>query len=432
MKSATLFVTVLLLGSPALGAEYYVSMNTGDNSGAGSREAPFQNLATALEKAGAGDVVHVAKGNYFGLRGKGYLEVKAPVTIIGGYADDFSRRDVAAFPTLIQPDNASAAKSSNALMTLKQSAPGQKFVVDGLVFDMGMRSSYARAEGKPEGVQTGMLLLAPDKADGDNPTIAKQCLTIENPAAAGDVLVQNCVFVNCVNFAIQGAHKQGDFIIRNNVFVANRMAAIEVFGTGGKKGPKGPTEKDGHVEISNNTILLTWSRLKDFQDMGYGARIMTNLSYDIRGNIFGLNVITGIDNTRFNPLEWARIDNNLFFGNKQGDLLLSESGNIQMERVMAKDLSTIRFASVKGNKGTTARLPVDKAYLEGFMGARYSEEADYHADSSANLMREALGMNKQGKLTTSVTMFANRYPWKEALRLFGATAEAGAQALPKN
>ena len=38
-----------------------------------------------------------------------------------------------------------------------------------------------------------------------------------------------------------------------------------------------------------------------------------------------------------------------------------------------------------------------------------------------------MGLNKQGKLTTKVSMYANRYPWKKTLELFGAVKGFGAQ-----
>ena len=119
------------------------------------------------------------------------------------------------------------------------------------------------------------------------------------------------------------------------------MAAIEIFGTGGKKGPKGPIEKSGDVEIAGNTILFTWSRLKDFADMGYGIRIMTMLSYNIHDNLIGCNILTGIDHTRGNLNEWVKIDNNIIFMNKQAPLLYVEPGKSaagMMERVKIEDV----------------------------------------------------------------------------------------------
>ncbi len=70
---------------------------------------------------------------------------------------------------------------------------------------------------------------------------------------------------------------------------------------------------------------------------------------------------------------------------------------------------------------------MNKAYLEGFLSARYSEQLDYNPNSPANLWREAMGLNKQGKMHSEVTMFMNKYPWKETLGLFGSVPGVGAQ-----
>ena len=49
------------------------------------------------------------------------------------------------------------------------------------------------------------------------------------------------------------------------------------------------------------------------------------------------------------------------------------------------------------------------------------------ADSPANTFRRAMGMNQQGTIQSSVTMWANRYPLEDALKLFGAVEGFGAQ-----
>ena len=38
-----------------------------------------------------------------------------------------------------------------------------------------------------------------------------------------------------------------------------------------------------------------------------------------------------------------------------------------------------------------------------------------------------LGLNQQATQTTRVTMFANKYPWEKARRLFGVVSGYGAQ-----
>ena len=85
----------------------------------------------------------------------------------------------------------------------------------------------------------------------------------------------------------------------------------------------------GNVEIAHNTILFTWSRLKDLKDMGYGIRIMTKCDYNIHNNIIGGSVLGGVDNTRFNKDEWIKIDNNIFFVNKTSDVYYARASNTQ-------------------------------------------------------------------------------------------------------
>ena len=424
------FGMMLLMTTAMMAGDIYVSIGTGNNGNDGTRLKPLKNIDKALKKSKAGDTIHIASGNYFGMRGKGYLEAPVPVRLLGGYSADFTKRNVLKYLTLIQPDNKSAAKSRKALLTFKKSAKGNKILVDGLVFDMGKRNSYSDSAGKPEGCITGLLHLPPrfNRKKGNKPTVTEQCIYFPSTASAGDVLIQNCVFINGAKFAIQGGHKQGYFRILNNVFVANRMAAIEVFGTGGKKGPRGPTQKGGDMEIAYNTILFTWSRLKDMKDMGYGIRVMTKLSYNIHNNIIGLNVLTGIDHTRFNRDEWIKLNNNIFFLNKQGDMMYSEPGQGQLERVVVTDFGDFDFAEVSGNTGKLPEsIAINKAYLQGFLTARYSETEDYNADSPANVLREVMGLPKQGKLSTRVSMFMNRYPLKDAIKLFGALPGTGAQ-----
>jgi len=410
---------------PGEGQVIFVSISIGKNQNPGTKEQPMKNIDKAIKKAAAGDVIAVAEGTYSGTRGCGYIISDKPVKMYGSFSTDFSERDIIKHTTLFQPLNQKSQRK--ALLKFEKDVDG--IIVDGFVFDMGARNSYHDTEGKPKGVDTGMLLLPParNRAKNEKATVTEQCLYIRTSPKSGDITVRNNVFGNGAKFAIQAGYKKGTFQVINNVFVSNRMASIEIFGIGGKKGPKGPTAKDGHVEIAYNTILFSWSRIKDFQDMGYGIRVMTKLSYDIHHNIIGGNIMAGVDHSRFNKDEWLKLDNNIFFVNKGGDLEYSPESNTK-ELINANEFEDLEFASVKGNKNEIPlKLLVDKAYLEGFLSARYSEQADYNPDSPANQWREAMGLNKQGKLTTKVSMYANLYPWKKTLELFGAVKGVGAQ-----
>jgi len=421
------------LGSAVYGAELFVSRDRGDNQNPGSKEAPFKNIEAALKVAQAGDRICVAQGNYFGLRDKGYLEAPQAIELSGGYASDFSVRDIQKFPTTIIPDRNSGASGRKPLLSILNVPAGATFILDGFILDRGAQNAYSPKEGVIAGL--GGRLLSETEKPADGPSTVHEplvCFTNKvNARIEGDIIIRNCVFLNG-HFAIQGGFKNGRVKIINNVFAGNKMAAIEVFGIGGKKGPKGPIEKSGSVEIANNTILFTWSRLKDFADMGYGMRIMTMVDYDIHDNLIGCNVLTGIDHTRNNPNAWVKIDNNILFLNKQAPLLYVEPGTSAaglMERVKIGDMNAdLGLASCRGNSDKlNAKLPLHKVYLESFLSARYSETADFNPDSPANVLREVMGLPKQGKLSTQVSMFANRYPLKDALSLFGASGKAGAQ-----
>ena len=95
------------------------------------------------------------------------------------------------------------------------------------------------------------------------------------------------------------------------------------------------------------------------------------------------------------------------------------------------DVPGTTFTSVAGNVGLTTAEPlknvINKAYLEGFLNATYKEVTSYDANSPANNFRRAMGMNQTGKIQSSVTMWANRYPLEDTLKLFGAIPGFGAQ-----
>lgn len=415
------------LFEPSEGKTIFVDQATGKNSNPGSRESPLKNIDKALKSAAAGDVVLVAEGTYGGTFGIGYLESDKPVKLYGGFSSGFGERHVGRHPTLFQPDNASGGKARKPLLRFTKEIDG--LVVDGFIFDMGERNSYHATDGKPAGVASGMLTLPPAKAAGENATVTESCLSIPSAAQGGKAVISNNLFLNCAKFGIQAGLREGRLSVVNNVFVANRMAAIEVYGTCPNRGGPGQLTQCGEAEIADNTILFSWSRLKDFLDMGYGVRVMTKLSYDIHHNLIGANIMAGVDHSRFNNNEWIKLDSNLFFVNKQADLEFSPASNTSLN-LTADEFEDLEFASNAGNRNMIPPgLTIDSTYLEGFLAARYSEEADFDPGSAANQLRSMLGLNKQGKLTTSVSMYGNRYPWRSALGLFGAVSGAGAQAI---
>ncbi|MBO5695358.1 MAG: hypothetical protein J6S98_08135, partial [Lentisphaeria bacterium] len=70
---------------------------------------------------------------------------------------------------------------------------------------------------------------------------------------------------------------------------------------------------------------------------------------------------------------------------------------------------------------------IDENYLRGFLSASYTEKVEYDENSPINQFREIFGLNKQGKITSKVSMFANPYPFESALKFWGAVKGCGAQ-----
>jgi hypothetical protein len=300
-------------------------------------------------------------------------------------------------------------------------------VIDNLVFDGGQRNAYDEKEGIIKGIEGGRLMSDTEKPSVGYATVYEPLLQFVSATTGGDVTIQNCVFVNGASFALQAGHRSGKFTVKNNIFVCNRMAAIEMYGTCASTGGPNTLSLCGNVEIANNTILFTWSRTKDFQDMGYGVRVMTKCDYNIHNNILGASILSGVDHTRFNKNEWVKIDNNIFFVNKDKDLHYSPASNTRL-RIDAADFGDLEVASATGNKNEIPKeLKINKDYLEGYLNARYAEQTDLDRNSPANMWRSMLGMNLQGTMTSTVTIFCNKYPWKEAINLFGNVSGYGAQ-----
>lgn len=403
----------------------YVSITAGSNRNDGSKELPLKNIDKAIAVAQPGGEIRVAGGVYMGTLNVGFIESDKPVKIYGSFDETFTTQDIAAHPTLIQPSNESARSTRKAVLKFTKDVKGT--VIDHLLFDGGERNAYHAEEGIVEGVEGGRLLPETERPKVGNSTVHEPLLQFLSATTGGDVTIQHCIFVNGASFALQAGHRSGKFTVKNNVFIANKMAAIEIYGTCASTGGPNTLALCGEVEIANNTILFTWSRTKDFLDMGYGVRIMTKLDYNIHHNIIGGSILAAIDHTRFNKDEWVKVDNNIFFVNKDKDFHYSPSSNTRL-RIDAADFGDLEIASVEGNKNEIpAGLKVNKAYLDGYLSARYSEQADFDRNSPSNQWRSAMGMNMQGTISSSVTMFGNKYPWREAANLFGNVSGYGAQ-----
>lgn len=419
------------------GTTYYVSAQGNNQNDGKSPESAFKNIQKAINVAPDGAIICVAEGNYYGLLKSGNITIDKPVKIYGGFSSDFSRRDILNCRTMIQPTPETNGSAKTATIYFDIKAPTREVVLDGLIFDRGNTISYKATQreeekGQPEGVQTPMMNAIGTKGLGGADLTYTETFTKESPIvylnnSNCNFVIHNCAFINAPNHAIQGLFR-GSIDITNNIFVNCRMDAVDVRGS--------DATYMGEVVFAYNTVLFVWSRLKDLATMGYGFRFQPGTNCNLYNNIIGCCTFTALDRGHIDSDKTREakrnttVDNNLFFLNKKGDLAIPGGGDFIY--VKSEDFSDVELlSSANGNKTITDASimggKIDPAYLKGFINASYSETTDYDPNSSVNTFRQALGMNQVGTMTSSVTMYANRYDWKKALDLFGAVQGYGAQ-----
>ena len=431
MKLPQFFLTffLLLFSITVFAGELFVSATTGKNSNPGTMEAPLKGLWKAIAKAAPGDTILVAEGSYYGKMSCGWISVDKPLLIYGGYSKDFQQRDPQKFHTFIRPKNAqNGTKPVFASMTVdtRKYGPEAMTVINGFIFDHTDANNYHATEGKPEGVAEGMLMLPPSKGSKPIASIDRGLLHTNSD---GVLSISDCLFLNASNHALNINHFSGTIQIKNNLFIGSRMAAVDAKSTNGK-----PFAVD--LDFSNNTVLFTWTRTKGFEDMGYGFRANTGITAKIMNNIFGFSCTAGIDNTKGDPKQKSIVlEGNIFFLNKKSDITLTLSPNIlyaKVENESFEDLEDVEgMATVADNRSlkdpAIFKGIIDESYLRGFLAASYTEKVEYDENSPINQFREMFGLNKQGKITSKVSMFANPYPFESALKFWGAVKGCGAQ-----
>ena len=437
-KNIFLLTLVMLFAISASAQTYYVSKSTGSNRNDGSKDAPFKNIQKAIETVPEGSTIYVAEGNYFGTLDKGNIPVSKCVKIYGGYNTDFSQRDILKYKTMVQPSATSNGTASGlGTMIIKVNNPQGEVVIDGLLFDRGNSISYnVRGEGKPDGVDCPMMNPIGTSGKGGANLDESNVLTTETREIYFDnptfkqITIRNCAFVNAPNYGIAGQFR-GKALIDNNIFINNRMIACDVWG--------GDAKINMEVEFCNNTVLFTWSRLKDMGDMGYGFRFNNRTDSYVHHNIIGCSVFAALDRGRTDTpkereaMKVTTSEHNMFFLNKRGDLALPGGGMFMM--VNCEDFEEVEQLKeidgcVRLKDPSSLKGKINEAYLNGFINASYKETLTTDPNSDANQFRQAMGMNQVGTMTSSATMFANRYPFEDALRMFGAVKGYGAQ-LPK-
>ncbi len=422
----------------------YVSVSNGSNRNEGSQASPLKDLQKAIDEAPEGAVICVAEGNYLGYLDQGWVKVNKYVSIVGGYSNDFSQRDPIKFRTTMRPGAEQIMTSGNqGVMDIRVVGKRNGVVlVDGIIFDRGQINLYIAPihdddrAAAPEGCETGRIVNVDETPPLPvvEPAGMKSAFQLISGEMEGNLTIRNCVFLNGYHFGIQMACRGGHFDVHNNVFVANRMAACEIRGSLAQP-------NTSSLAFHDNTILFTWCRTKHMEDMGYGFRYMTGIDADVYNNIVGCSNYGGLDRAYVDAdkaKEAKRVTsawNNLFFGNRNGDMVLPSGGG-GWTFVLAKNFEDVnQLTQYENNREmneaevNAISSKIDAPYLKGFIGITGTQTSEFNPNSSVNQFRNALGMNMQGTETVRVSMYGNRYPYEKVFDLFGAIEGYGAQTI---
>ena len=439
----------------AKGKTYYVSVSTGSARADGlTPSTAMKDLQKAIDAAEDNDQILVAEGTYLGSLDCGYIQsgkfgdathdLGKFISFYGGYSTDFSERDVIKHVTKFQPTTQKFIAplfNINARRPYGYNGPVGTVVVDGFVFDLGEQNIYCvknvdddRTGTPNDGVLTGRFV-EPD-ARPNVPT--EGTLSGDEYGlhmdVEGNVRVSNCIFVNCRDYGISALMGKGHIEVNNNIFVACRYAACQV------KGNVRDADIDKvSFEFHHNTVLFTWTRSKDFEDMGQGFRFMNGIrTIDVHHNIFGCNSNCGVErvyyesNAAMEKLKESNLYDNYFFANRR-DLELASSGAATISVPAARIEEAEQIGpKYEGNKelpeGNDAFLnAIDQPYLQGFMNLKIMSSQSYNANSAANQINRIFGMNQTGSEIIRPNMYGNKYPWEKVKDLFGTVPGYGAQ-----
>lgn len=370
------------------GEDYYVSANRGGGR-LGTKDQPARDLASILSLLEPGDRVHIAEGIYTSKLGRSSDLITVPVSIIGGYNDDFTKRDPwGEHLTILSGVNEyNRSETGQRLgISIYSDFPDWKgmMIIDGLIIDNGARNHYADED--------ELQLIRPASPVAEkNPSPDSPGLYISTGANT-QVTIRNCILMNCA--ASQGAldiriGKFGRAIIENNLLINNTGDAIYCR-------TKHIVEvNQPHFIIRNNSILFTWKYDPLASRGGTCISADRTVSLELHSNLMGFADYGALNNSRLIPD--ILLQDNFCFSNKEYDY---KEGNTNMRLADMEDFAEYINPQSSGNRTGLIHLPLDEDWAWAYLSrAEPSREAiDNKAlvyDTEENQLRAALGLPLQ-------------------------------------
>jgi hypothetical protein len=403
-KHITIYSALVLMVLGGVGEaearDWYVSINRGKGK-KGTVEKPAKELSNIISRLAPGDVVHMAGGLYLGKGDNGTHVITVPVSIIGGYSDDFKKRDPwGAHRTILSGDNKTKNyQMSPALMIdlmkvkPRDGYPG-KILVDGLILDHGARNRYKTDK-------NWEIVRLADPKTGKNPTPESGALVIAASKngmfdkTPWDITVQNNIVMNSAPtmgaMSVSG-YKKSKIAIRNNLVINNTGTGIYVGSkyAGSKYDPYGPT-----FVVENNTVLFTWKH--DPIAQSFSGNVM-DFDASVRATVKN-NVLAFADrHIIYNPRSTTiLLQNNVMTANVD-TVYVEFNTKIVLDEI--EDEPDHIHEDSENNEAKAIKLSFNKDWLKLYgsrvLVDRNKAEANISARSTrANELRGMLGMNLQ-------------------------------------
>lgn len=396
----TLLVACFAWSGQAEARDWYVSINRGKGK-KGTKEKPAKELANIIAKLAPGDVIHIAGGVYLGKGDNGTHVITVPVSIIGGYSDDFAKRDPwGKHRTIFSGDNRSKnyqmtpALNINLMKVSPRDGYPGKILVDGLILDHGARNRYKTDK-------NWQIIRKADPSTGKNPTPESGALVISASRngmfdkTPWDITVQNNIIMNSAPtmgaMSVSG-YKKSKVLIRNNLVINNTGTGIYV----GSKFAGSKYDKNGpNFTIENNTVLFTWKH--DPIAQSFSGNVM-DFDQSVRAVVRN-NVLAFADrHIIYNPRSTTVLLKNNIMTASVDTEYLEFNTKITLEDI--EDEPDFIHEDSEGNEPKAVKLTINKDWLKLYgsrvLVDRNKAEVNIKASSTrANALRGMLGMPLQ-------------------------------------
>lgn len=389
------------------GRDFYISLD--GNGREASKKQPAKELAVLVPQVQAGDRIHIAAGTYLGATERGSDIFDVPVSIIGGYSPDFSRRDPwGQYRTVLTGTNEYMKESTERIGILTD----KKFkdwngtvLIDGLIIDNGPRNRYLHKKGL-------YILRKANEASGENPTPDTPGLKLR-VGANTKVIIKNCIVTNTA--PSQGAidvqvGKNGSAIIENNAIINNTGEGIMC-----KSLHQGTDELPQYM-VRNNTILFCWKKDEIATYGGNCIMMDVNTVVTAENNVLGFADFGGVNNVK--QCKNLTLKGNLFVGHKKYDY---KEYNTMMKLDDMDDYGQF-LKNTSGNFSALIKVPTNTQWAELYLARKDVNRGEIEANvkvsnGKMNQVRGILGLPLQGSSQGAVAeIWLHQLPLEDAIK----------------